>query len=601
MALNPFLAQQLPFGPQTPYTYTGQLPPGYLSFDNARPTTSGQLALPRGAAAPRALPPVGGTSGGSGIPMGPAGGAAGRAPFPFDPRNPTGQARLSRLPTPPPAPPPAPPQGVRGIRGGNPLRPSQLRSALYTPPGSGAQSIPAAQGAGGAGGAQARAGARVGAGPISTGTPAPTSGAFHGPFQGPPPAQTFSQRASAGLKSRGFQSPKMFKGNMLRAAGPAAGGLAATSLGSEWYGSDVAGADTVGAGLLAGGQGVGYGALPMALGAGTIATAPGVGVGVAAAAARPYTRNVDRQSRAAEHDRIGGLIPTTGEDARDIVTNPLGFVSSVGAEGLRGIGVEGPAEALRRGERGMEDMPILGDLLFGGGDDQAAAQEQEAQAQAQQQQEALTRADPETMFDLLTRAGVSEESAAIALDEYEQALGMYQVQAELGQLAVYENPETGEPVIGPLVDENGEPVPGAENATIPSEEALRVYAADQIYAAIPSIVEADYARMEELNRAAAFQAILAQSSQPLLASSAQTQQAFQNAGDPIGALYAQNILNSNMGAMAAMPFQQAIDEQLQWDQRVAQIQQEQALNRLMYGDQQEQGSGSDEVDALLNP
>lgn len=260
----------------------------------------------------------------------------------------------------------------------------------------------------------------------------------------------------------------------------------------------------------------------------------------------------------------------------------------------------GMAADMGNGEdRSLFNVPGVSQVaeFFGIGAGQPTEEEQQAAAEAQRR--AAEMATPEYMLPALQRAGLPKAAAQEAVAEFEASLRQNMVMNELGQFPVrldgdgnlyQQNPETG---MFERQDGDNTVTKSANDLQALDNQQLRQLTAQNFYAGIPTYIAEDQQRRDAMNQAAAMQAMMSQYTDPLLARSEQTAAAYEAAGDPVGAALARDAMTSQAAMMRALPMIQSIDEQQQWDQRIAQIQQQQMLNELFYG-------GSNEGDQTLD-
>lgn len=281
---------------------------------------------------------------------------------------------------------------------------------------------------------------------------------------------------------------------------------------------------------------------------------------------------------------------------------PLGQVGVLGAGIADSLGIDEPLAdyANRVSEMGI---PLVSGVAGWFGDGTAGQPSQEEQqAAAEEQRRRAEMATPEYMLPALQRAGLPKGAAQQYVAEFEASLQQNMVMNELGQFPVLADAEGNRYMANPQTgaferpDGNGGvETKSADDLRALNDAELRDYTAQNFYAGIPEFVAADQQRRDAMNQAAAMQAMMSQYTDPLLARSEQTAAAYEAAGDPLGAALARDSMTSQAAMMRALPMLQAIDEQQQWDQRIAQIQQEQMLNELFYGGSDQGGQTLDDV------
>lgn len=403
--------------------------------------------------------------------------------------------------------------------------------------------------------------------------PPPPSGPLHGPFRPPPSSaarqQFFPPRnPDAGRFSRG--------GPLARSLPGLVGGAAAQAVGSGQEG-------LLGEALMAGGTGAQIGAIGGPVGSGVGAA----GGGLAAALARPSTRFTEREverfrnpSQLLDSDNFGDNLATGA-----VLASPVGSTIPLAAlaerSGIPGISDAGSwvLDRVGSGERSLGDLPLIGDWFGGSSGDGG---EEAVDPVAEQRARA---ASPDAMLGVLTASGLDGTQATEVLRTYEQEVQRNIALNSVGALGLGKD-EKG--AIRPLSDAPE----GTEFAPLTDEDIRHMTAMD-VYASIPEIMAEEERRLEGLQRAAVFQAMLGSTISPMNLANDQTNAQFQAAGDPLGALLSQNAHQARSAALMALPMTLAIDEQAEWDRRIAAIQQQQLMNQYLYP-QEDQSVNPDE-------
>lgn len=522
------------------------------------------------------------------------------APSPT-PAMPTGPTTPAPAPAPAPTPTPQPTTSpisdaarqaaTAQTRTAGPVRPSVLREGLRTgsmPPGPVGPNPPpnlppASQGVRGTGGAgMALEGAAAQARAVASGRVPGTSGGGGG-FSAPgitnPGTNFLSNPPPPGIRSTslsGPQGPGGLKGGLTNMV---VGGTILAGMNQLNQTRDFN--NPLGRVLNATGRGAGGGTIVGGPMAGTIA---GVGSGL-------MQGDVEARRWAAEQGLPAQAGVGFAESAAQM-GGPIGQAAVFGGQIADSLGLSEPLAdyAGRVEDAGIPLVSGFAGMFSGGGlSEEEQAQAQAEAAAAQQRQAQLV--DPTYMSQTFERVGLPPEAAADAVARYEDAVTRSLVMNEVGQYGVLRdgdgnlytpNPDTGE-----WSTEDGSTKSVDELSRL-SEDEIRAITAQEMYASIPELLASEQQRVAQMTRAAAFQAMMAGQIDPLLARSEDTAAAFEAAGDPVGAAYARDAATSRAAMLQALPMIQAIDEQQQWDQRMAQLQEQAMINQIqqqLYGGQ----------------
>lgn len=268
-----------------------------------------------------------------------------------------------------------------------------------------------------------------------------------------PPSTPSASPAAAGRFGRAGQIGR----GALRHAAPFLAGVGMSVLGNELDAPSLTAAG--GATSYAGGV-AGMAGAPM----GAAIAVPALGVGIGDAVGRPWTKALGGALNEGKAD--SGIVPL------DMVADLIGKYDRDYGDSALGI-PDWLREPMARGERGIADIPVIGDLLGGGGGEgeEAAAPRQIV---------------PTELPSIMSSIGLSPEIQQTALDQMNQDAQLRRIYAE------QRLPFPGD------VDEEGNPV-----LRDPAE--IDQIVAQQFVMSLPELMDMDREQQAALSRAAMFQ------------------------------------------------------------------------------------------------